>query len=109
MQSRPDFQAKHVHKDAGMDHTTIVGTVPLGDLPKAVPGDLLLVEVWDGSTPEPVVDGDSVEFAVEGTIIGDGRAWSGARYTPIDVVPDLSGTKSHQLIAVRTVIAQWES
>ena len=109
MQSRPDFQAKHVHKDAGMDHTTIVGTVPLGDLPKAVPGDLLLVEVWDGSTPEPVVDGDSVEFAVEGTIIGDGRAWSGARYTPIDVVPDLSGTKNHQLIAVRTVIAQWES
>jgi hypothetical protein len=108
MQSRPDFKAKHVHKDAGMDHTTIVGSVPLGELPKTVPGDLVLLEVWDGPTPPPLVDGDAVEFAVEGTIIGDRRKWSGVRYTPVDVVPDLAGTPQHQLIALRTVLARWE-
>ena len=109
MQSRPDFQRQHVHKEAGMDHTTIVGSVPRAGMPKAVRGDLLLLELWAGATPDPVVDGEAVEFAVEGTIIGDDRSWSGVRYTPIDVVPDLTGTPEHQLIAVRTVIAQWES
>jgi hypothetical protein len=104
MQSRPDFQAQHVHKEAGMDHTTIVGSLPLDGLPKAVPGDLLLLELWDGPTPS----GEGAEFAVEGTIIGDGRTWTGARYTPIDVVPELAGTPQHQRIAVRTVISQWE-
>jgi len=108
MQSRPDFEAKQVHKDAGMDHTTIAGTVPVGDLPKTVPGDLVLLEIWNGPTPKPVVDGDAVEFAVEGTIIGDGRTWSGARYTPVDVVPDLTGSPQHQLVALRTVIARWD-
>ena len=108
MQSRPDFKAQHVHKDAGMDHTTIVGTVPVNDLPKTVSGDLVLLEVWNGPAPEPVVDGDSVEFTVEGTIIGDGRKWSGARYTAVDAVPDLKGSPQHQVIALRTVIAQWE-
>jgi hypothetical protein len=110
MQSRPDFQGKHVHKEAGMDHTTIVATVPTGELPKTVAGDLLLLELWDGTAPAPVVGGDAVEFSVEGTIIGDGRSWSGVRYTPIDVLPDLTaGDTRHQLIALRTVVAQWES
>src|SRR3954454_14399996 len=62
MQSRPDFQAQHVHKEAGMDHTTIVGSLPLDGLPKAVPGDLLLLELWDGPTPS----GEGAEFAIEG-------------------------------------------
>ena len=106
MQSRPDFKAKHVHKDAGMDHTTILGTTPVGGLPKTVPGDLVLLEAWNGATPTPIVDGDAVEFGVEGAIVGDGRIWSGVRYTPIDVVPDLA--ISHLAIALRTVVAQWE-
>ena len=106
MQSRPDFKAKHVHKDAGMDHTTILGTTPAGALPKTVPGDLVLLEIWNGAAPAPIVDGDSVEFSVEGAIVGDGRTWSGVRYTPIDVVPDLA--VSHMAVALRTVVAQWE-
>ena len=106
MQSRPDFKAKHVHKDAGMDHTTILGTTPVAGLPKTVPGDLILLELWDGAAPAPVVGGDAVEFAAEGAIVGDERAWSGVRYTPIDVVPDLA--VAHMAIALRTVVAQWE-
>jgi len=107
MQSRPDFQQQHVHKEAGMDHTIIVGSIPTGELPKAVPGDLMLLELWDGPTPEPVVDGDAAEFTIEGTIVGDGRSWSGVRYTPIDGVPNMDA--NHELIAVRTVVARWES
>lgn len=106
MQSRPDFKAKHVHKDAGMDHTTILGTTPRASLPKTVPGDLILLEVWTGAAPAPIVDGDPVEFAVEGAIVGDGRIWSGVRYTRVDVVPDLA--VAHMAVVVRTVLAQWE-
>jgi hypothetical protein len=106
MQSRPDFKAKHVHKDAGMDHTTILGTTPVAGLPKTVPGDLVLLEVWDGPTPAPIVYGEEVEFAVEGAIVGDGRNWSAVRYTPVDVVPDL--TADHLAVVLRTVVAQWE-
>jgi hypothetical protein len=106
MQSRPDFKAKHVHKDAGMDHTTILGTTPTAALPKTVPGDLVLLEVWSGATPAPIVDGDAVEFTVEGAIVGDGRVWAGVRYTALDEVPDLA--VSHMAIALRTVVAQWD-
>jgi hypothetical protein len=106
MQSRPDFKAKHVHKDAGMDHTTILGTTPVAALPKTVPGDRVLLEAWKGATPAPIVDGEAVEFAVEGAIVGDGRVWSGVRYTPIDAVPTLD--VDHLVVALRTVVAQWE-
>lgn len=105
MQSRPDFQEKHAHKDAGMDHTTIVATLPTDGFPEG--GDLVLLEVWDGPTPASVVDGGS-EFLVEGTIIGDGRSWRGARYTRVDDVPDLSaGSDKHQLVVVRPLVSQW--
>jgi len=106
MQSRPDFKAKHVHKDAGMDHTTILGTTPLASLPKTVPGDLVVLEVWNGDAPAPTVDGDSVESALERAIVGDGRTWSGVRYTRIDVVPDLA--VAHMAVALRTVVAHWD-
>jgi hypothetical protein len=89
MQSRPDFQDKHVHKEAGMDHTIILGTVPTGDLPKMAPGDLVRLDLLD----EPG------QFSVEGAIVGDGRTWSGVTYAPTDVV---QGD-----IVLRTVVAQW--
>ena len=103
MQSRPDFQDKHVHKEAGMDHTTIVATLPTAGFPAS--SELVLVEVWDGPPP-PVLDG-AVEFAAEGTIIGDGRTWAGARYTRVDVVPDLgAASDKHQMIVVRQLVSQ---
>jgi hypothetical protein len=104
MQGRPDFQEKHVHKEAGMDHTTIVATLPTGGFPEM--GELLLLEVWAGPTPPARADGGS-EFRVEGTIIGDGRTWSGARYTPVAAVPDLAGDEKHQQLVVRPLVSQW--
>lgn len=75
MQSRPDFQAKHVHKSAGMERTIVCGS-----LPEAAPAG-------------PVASGGRVAFElvtaaaalrqpatarlrVEGTIIGDGRRFA---------------------------------
>jgi hypothetical protein len=54
-------------------------TVPAGDLPASYDGPVLL-EVWDGEPPAPGGEGAST-FAVEGTILGDGRHWSGVRWS----------------------------
>jgi hypothetical protein len=87
MQSRPDFQAKHVHKEAGMERTTILGTVLTGNAPETAPGDLVLLEF-----DEPG------QFTVEDTIVGD-ATYTDVRYTPVDAVqPGL---------VLRTVVSQW--
>ncbi len=118
MQQRPDFQAAHHHKDAGMDQTIVMGCQPMPalDAPAGVePADR--TDVPHPSTPEdgPVMvvhvlsfadardasvspqdmddysraaavvaakHGASVAgwFAVEGTIVGDGRVWHQVRF-----------------------------
>ncbi|MGQ0833264.1 MAG: hypothetical protein ACT4OV_16485 [Microthrixaceae bacterium] len=52
MQSRPDFVAQHVHKDAGMAQTIVMGTVPIES--PAVPAD---APAWD-AVPHPPTDDD---------------------------------------------------
>ena len=118
MQRRPDFKAKHVHKDAGMASTIVMGGQPFAapEQPADVP------EVPWHEVPHPPTDDDppvvvlhvlSFEdpaglgetpdemeaytshavkvaaahgvrvpawFAVEGTIVGDGRQWHQARF-----------------------------
>src|SRR5437867_10895853 len=56
MQTREDFQAKHVHKEAGMDHTIVMGTLPDGALPVRTKPDRILLEVWRGDAPKAIVD-----------------------------------------------------
>lgn len=109
MQSRKDFQDKHVHKEAGMDHTIVMGTLPVGGMPDgSVKRGRMLVEVWSGEEPAPVVDGPSATFTVEGTIVGDGRRWTGARYTRLtDQAPALQGSQHHQLIVVEPYVQRW--
>ena len=111
MQNRDDFKQKHVHKEAGMDHTTIMGTVPAAAPPASAKPNHLLIEAWKGSTPAPVVGGASTGFTVEGTIIGDGREWDGVRYTEVDAGTevDCSGaTPQHMLVVVKPVIERWQ-
>jgi hypothetical protein len=84
MLTRPDFQERHVHREAGLDRAIVLGTVPVGELPGQASTRRMLLEVWDGSTPACIADGQAVEFNVEGTIIGDGRTWTAARYTAIE-------------------------
>jgi hypothetical protein len=88
MQSRPDFQAKHVHKEAGMERTIILGTVPSGDLPEMQSGDLVRLDLLD----------DPDQFTVEGIIVGEGT-YKGVRYTPV--------TAAEGDLVVRTVVSRW--
>jgi hypothetical protein len=111
MQNRDDFRKKHVHKEAGMDHTTIMGTTPVAGLPSRAKPNRILLEAWKGATPATVIEGESVTFGVEGTIIGDGREWSGARYTEIDGAAGIDfslATPEYQLVVVKPVIERWQ-
>jgi hypothetical protein len=110
MQSRKDFQEKHVHKEAGMDHTIVMATLPVSDLPRRAQSSRVLLEVWDGDAHPLDEGGSAVTFEVEGTIIGDGRPWSGARYAVLesDAELDLSfATKNHQALVLEPVIERW--
>ena len=72
MQARTDFQDKHVHKEAGMLRTTILGTLPTGDLPTAAAPGQVQFEL----RPLPGVADEGAILAVEGAIVGDGREWA---------------------------------
>ena len=118
MQSRPDFQEAHQHKDAGTAETIVLGCLPL-PYPEPPPG-AVFPDWADVPHPPTTEDGpitvvhvmrfadagaartipDEMEayasaiaaiatkqgarvagwFAVEGTIIGDGRAWHQVRF-----------------------------
>lgn len=115
MQSRPDFQDRHVHKEAGMAETIVAGCLPLPSLQDGAGSDAL---VDSTDVPHPPTDDDgpvmvlhlirfhpgmadtemvayqdhamrvagrhggrvSAWFAVEGTIVGDGRTWDQVRF-----------------------------
>lgn len=115
MQARPDFQEKHVHKEAGMAETIVAGCVPTPspqdqpDAPTPVPwtevphpptdedgpvtvlhlirfhpghADTEMVRYQDDAATVAVPHGVRISgwFAVEGTIVGDGREWHQARF-----------------------------
>lgn len=76
MQSRKDFGEKHVHKSAGMLRTILPCCTPrnkdLNTRPRPDGGlslDHIVMVVSAGAFP-------GATFDVEGTIIGDGRAWT---------------------------------
>ncbi len=112
MQRRDDFREKHVHKDAGMDHTIVLGTVPVAGLPGAGAGALVVLELWTyaapPSPPAGVATAGAAAFTVEGTIVGDGRRWTGCRYGiatgPVDLA---SATPDHQILVLRPTIERW--
>ena len=109
MQSREDFAKKHEHKAAGMHHTTIVGLLPEGPMPAATRGRLL-VELWKGDAPAVIPGTSPANFRVEGTIIGDGRDWTGARISALgsDATVDLSGANPEYLIVeIDARINEW--
>jgi hypothetical protein len=80
MQDRPDFIAKHVHKDAGMERTIIALCRPVaGRLGR---GNRVQVDLVADASIEPV-EGQLV-LRVEGAPIGDGRRWSTLTLTALD-------------------------
>lgn len=115
MQSRPDFQERHVHKEAGMDATIVMGCLPIDTPGLAEPlaeaswdevehpptpadGPVIVMHVIrfaDGTDDVSAMDGYHEAafpiaaqhgariagwYGVEGTILGDGRAWHQVRF-----------------------------
>ena len=116
MQRRPDFQALHPHKDAGMAQTIVMGTRPIpgpdtGGLelpdwsdvphpPTPEDGEVMVIHVLRFHDEVGAASPDDMQaytrhaatvaarhggrvagwFAVEGTILGDGRRWDQVRF-----------------------------
>ncbi len=76
MQNREDFREKVVHKDAGMDFTIIMCSLPTGPVHGEPDGSGIVrfIAFPSGSDPAgPPAEG--ARFDVEGTVIGDERTW----------------------------------
>ena len=88
MQSRKDFTEKHVHKAAGMKRTIIVGCRPedlsLDSRQRPKPNDDRWLVLVLRHTSERASAFSSLptatNFAVEGTIVGDGRTWDTVQF-----------------------------
>lgn len=90
MNMREDFQELHVHKDAGMESTIVMGTFPIeGEpTPPQVSGadteQLLLLQVVADAAAPDISDGVEAtrigRFEIEGAFMGDGRTFAEARF-----------------------------
>jgi hypothetical protein len=79
-----EFRAWVVRHEESNERIMVLATLPTGALP-AADNQRLLLEVWNGTEPEPLVSNPAARFDVDGTVVGDGRQWSGVRYTPIEL------------------------
>ena len=94
MSMREDFKEQHEHKNAGMETTIVVASLPADGAPPPADtgsavgtGDRLLLQVViDPATPDLA---DTIEatrlgrFTVEGNIFGDQRQWAETRWDRI--------------------------
>lgn len=78
------FQDWHIAKEDRIERTMVMSTLPVAGLPARAWSGRILLEAWSGAPPGLVAAGTTTAFAVEGTIIGDGRGWDGVRYTAIE-------------------------
>jgi hypothetical protein len=84
MAGRRDFKDWHDGKSAGIEEAVVMGTLPTRALPAQSSTSRILLETWQGTEPARIAYGPTSEFAVEGTLLGDGREWTGVRYTAIE-------------------------
>ncbi|MGB6456450.1 MAG: hypothetical protein WBH47_18420 [Streptosporangiaceae bacterium] len=106
---RLEFRTWHARKERAMEHTTVLGTLPTGGLPVA-DSQRVLLEVWNGPEPAPLIAGPVARFDVEGTVIGDGRQWSGVRYTPIELgtaLPLHPARFGYQALLLEPLLERW--
>jgi len=91
MLSRPDFEAKRVHKDAGMAFSIIMGCLPTAPVAGEADdsGSVWFTAYPAGRAPGPAL-ADGVAFDVEGIAVGDDRRWSVLEVTWSAPVPGRS-------------------
>ncbi len=110
MSARQDFRDWHLNKSAGIEQAIVMGTLPTRSLPHQSSTSLILLETWNGTPPAPVAEGPASEFAVEGTLVGDGRQWTGVRYTTIEPgtpLPLVPTTPAYQALLLEPTIERW--
>jgi hypothetical protein len=105
----PEFRAWSVRHEESNERIMLLGTLPTAGLPGA-DNQRLLLEVWHGPEPEPLVTEPAARFEVEGTVVGDGRQWSGVRYTPIELgtaLPLHPPRFGYQALLLAPVLERW--
>ena len=110
MQQLPEFIDLHAHKDAAMEFTIVMASMPTQNCPQPADwsmlteDDLLLVQVGDEKSTRDLaslVPSRRIgEYEVEGVIVGDDRSWSHATW---DII---SRDDSDTLVAASTSLAQ---
>jgi hypothetical protein len=74
MPMRSDFQALHVHKEAGMEFTIILAATPLtAHAGPRGPGGMVRVTARPADCAPPPPSPESLRFEVEGVAVGDQR------------------------------------
>lgn len=113
MHDRPDFIARHHHKDAGMETTVIATCTPQAGGLHAATGPLLVDLVT--TAPEAVVarDGEAV-LRVERTLIGDTepavlvlRPLPGGRATADDLLPATGPATTVTMTPLLNSLPRW--
>jgi hypothetical protein len=106
----PQFRDWHAAKETRLERTIVMSMLPAGNLPGPASSGRILLEAWSGPTPAVLVAGPATIFDVEGTVIGDGRQWSGIRYTPIEAgtsLPLRAATPGYQAMLLEPTIERW--
>jgi hypothetical protein len=110
MQSRRDFQAKHEHKDAGMERTIVI-VVPtasvVADIDQQGRTNHMVFDLVRHDTTVGVPSACQAVGPVEGTIVGDGRAWTEIRISWVadpDQQPSDDPVVDRERVVVRTRI-----
>ena len=90
MQQRDDFKQKHVHKDAGMEFTIVMSTLPVRPFAGAHDRHPYIeLTLTAGADPAAAADATGT-FDVEGVIIGDERTWRTATFRWLNEAPPAS-------------------
>ena len=106
----PQFLNWHSAKEVRLERTIVMAMLPAGNLPGPASSGRILLEAWAGPAPAVLTAGPATIFAVEGTVIGDGRQWSGIRYTPIESgtsLPLRAATPGYQALLLEPTIERW--
>jgi hypothetical protein len=106
----PRFMDWHSAKEGSMERTTVLGIVPASNLPGPASSGRILLEAWAGQVPALLAAGPATMFEVEGTIVGDGRQWTGVRYTPIELgtsLPLRVEAAGYQALLLEPTIERW--
>jgi len=107
---QPQFLDWHAAKEVRLERTTVMGMLPAANLPAPASSSRVLLEAWAGPAPAMLAAGPATIFNVEGTVIGDGRRWSGIRYTPIESgtsLPLRAATPGYQALLLEPTIQRW--